>query len=130
MSTGASGWLVTSIGIIIGVGVLLAFYQVVRTEWPTNYASLGRDFGVVVNRSFGKYAAFALVPTYVVALLASTTVGREGGHAMACALGIGLLHTLRTQGVLIVGALRQKPANRSNPIVIYAMITAVGLFLA
>lgn len=127
MYLGSFDWLVTSIGTVVGVGLLALFYATVRTEWPLNYASLGDDPGVVVNRTFGKYCTFAIVPMYVVALLASTTVGRAGGHAMVCALTIGAIHILRTQGKLIWMSFKQRRSERSNPTIILAAITTVGL---
>ena len=130
MQVTGHGWLATVIGVIIGVAALYVFYKVVRTDWPLSYASLSGDPGVVVNRTLGKYLVFALGPTYVVALICSTMVHREGGHAMICALAIGAIHTLRTQIMLLIGSMRQRRVERHLPTLIFSAITACGLVFA
>lgn len=129
MDAGASGWLITVLGVVIGTGILFAFYLTVRTKWPVNYAGLRQDFGVVVSRGLVRYLVFALAPPYIVALLVSTTVSREGGHAMICAIGIGVTHVARTQVLLIANLLRQRRRERSNPTIIYAAVTTISVIL-
>ena len=120
----------TMVGIVVGVMLLWLFYAVVRTSWPTAYASYGNgDYGVVVNRGAFRYFMFALAPTYFVALIVSTTVERQAGHAMVCALGIGIGHLLRTQAVMIYKTIRYSVSRLRYPVLLYAAVISVGVLV-
>jgi hypothetical protein len=85
---------VTALGALAGFVFLELFYLAVRTEWPTSYVSLETDFGVIVNRSVGRYLLFMAAPIYCVSLISSTTVGRNHGNQFLTALLIGIGHAV------------------------------------
>jgi hypothetical protein len=75
----------------IGIALLRLFYRAVRLEWPSNYVTMTRSFGLIVNRSVQRYLLFVLLPVYLVSLLMSTITAREkaSGWAVALIIGIG-----------------------------------------
>lgn len=99
---------ITAVGIAIGVLILKVFYSAIRTSWPENYVSVTGDYGVVVNRTLLKYAAFRLVPAYAVALLVSQMAGRYGGHPMYVAILIGVLHATQSSLRHLVAVFRRR----------------------
>lgn len=118
--------LVVVVGTVIGSALIYLFYIAVRTRWPANYASSSNDFGMIVNRTILRYAAFALGPPYTVALLVSTTVGRAGGAGMVVAVLIGAFQVCYLRVPEIYRTLRYNHTAMRMPTV----LTEVGLAVA
>jgi hypothetical protein len=113
-----SPWVLDIVGIVVGAAVVYLFYDAVRTRWPANYASSSNDFGMIVNRTMLRYAAFALGPPYIVALLASTTVGRAGGSGMLVAILIGVFQVSHFRARLAYRTLRYDHSAMRIPTVV------------
>jgi hypothetical protein len=116
-------------GTIAGCALIYLFYTAVRTRWPANYASSTNDFGMIVNRTVARYTAFALAPTYIVGLLAGTTVTRAGGDGRLTALSIGAFHVLRMYSVKITRTLRNDHTATRIPALILDGTLAAGVIL-
>ncbi len=78
---------------------------------------------MIVNRTMVRFAAFALGPPYIVALLVGTTVARAGGSGMLVAVLIGLFQALYFRGRSAVRTLRYDHSAMRVPTV----VTELGL---
>ncbi len=110
----------------IGIGLLRVFYAAVRLEWPSNYVTTTRRFGLVVNRTVRRYLLFILAPVYLVSLLMSTLAARERGLAWLVALAIGIGHGLQNHGSPALIIIRHNPRQIWTPDVLLQL----GLILA
>jgi hypothetical protein len=108
----------------IGIVVLRVFYGAVKVEWPSNYVTRTRDFGLIVNRTFKRYVLFILAPVYLIALLMSTITRREGGFPWLVALAIGLGHAFKNHGGTVVASFRHGDPKPFSP----DMLVQLGLF--
>jgi hypothetical protein len=100
---------------LLGVGLLHVFYGAVRLEWPSNYVTMTRSFGLVVNRSVQRYLLFILSPVYLVSLLMSTMAHREKAAGAFTALIIGLGHSFMNHGLPMVRAIRNSRRHAWRP---------------
>lgn len=116
----------------IGVGLLHVFYRAVRVEWPSNYVTMTRRFGLVVNRSVQRYLLFILSPVYLVSLLMSTMAHREDAVGVLAALIVGVGHGFLNHGLPMIRAIRGSLRHASKPdailqLVLVAASVAVAL---
>jgi len=117
------------VGTVVGSALIYLFYSAVRTRWPANYASSSNDFGMIVNRTLVRYAAFALAPPYIVALLVSTTVARAGAAGMVVAVLIGVFQVCYLRVPETYRTLRYNDTAMRMPTVATEVMLAVGALI-
>lgn len=121
---------VTATGAALMPMALWLFYGTVKTEWPENYVATSRDFGTVVNRTSLRYLLFRLAPSYLAALLISTTINRFGAHGMAAVLiGAGVYTSLTQSRHIFDVVQRRNGHHRRLPIMVVSGSSAVGIML-
>jgi hypothetical protein len=106
------------------------FYTAVRTEWPSNYVSIDADYGVIINRSFLRYALFTLGPTYLVSLFATTLCNRFGGHGVGCGVLIAIVHVIKNNGRHAFLVMRYRHDQARYPLLIVDVFNIGVVFVA
>jgi hypothetical protein len=120
---------VTCAGGLVAYSLMHVFYYAVRTEWPTNYVSIHRDYGVIVNRSWLRYLIFRTVPPYLISLLVGTTCSRLGGHGLLCAVIAGVVHATKNNALHFVRTLHAGAAPAKPAILLVDLSTFVMVLL-
>lgn len=108
-------FLVGSICSLAGMGLLSIFYRYMKFEWPSNYITATRSFGLIVNRSATRYLLFILGPVYLTSLLMATIAMREGSYGIPVATIIGLTHAARNHGYRLLKVARENWRNLYGP---------------
>lgn len=122
-----------ALGLVLGVGFLHVFFRAVESRWPASYFALTSGPDYAISRSFVRYLAFRLLPVFVVAVFAATTLGRDGRAVVLPVVGIGVVHASLTSGRALIGLVRSGRLARRpllgamHPAVILAI---VGVALA
>jgi hypothetical protein len=114
----------------IGCIMLHAFYAAVKLEWPSNYVTATRRFGLIVNRTVKRYLTFIIAPVYLASLLVSSLSSDAKGHGVATGLIVGTWHAWKNHGKQIFAHVRHGTMRNAAPDLILQIALLVLAVLA
>jgi len=92
--------------VVLGVGFLHLFFRAVESQWPASYFALTSGPDYAISRSFARYLTFRLLPVFVVAVFAATTLARDGRAVVLPVVVMGVIHASVTSGRALTGVVR------------------------
>lgn len=94
------------LAVVVGVGFLHVFFRAVESQWPASYFALTSGPDYAISRSFARYLTFRLLPVFVVAVFAATTLGRDGRAVVLPVMVMGVFHASSTSGRALTSVVR------------------------